>query len=204
MSEVEERRWQVSSDAEIQAAASFKRDGLTGRLFGVPELNVYAVLDGASIPDLLDVFDEFQPEYACLYRGELDPSLAECAPYLVQLQPDHPFTTWLLEEGWGKHWGIFATSQADMPAVRKHFRMFLIVKDPDGNQLYFRYYDPRVLRAYLPTCNVPERSFVFGPLQMIIVEDAAAKACLVYSHRDEKLHVLSVNVGACGIGTLGE
>lgn len=190
----------MSSDAEIQAAGNSRREGLTERLFGAPEFNVFAVLDGASVPDLLDVFDEFQPDHVCLYRGELDPSLAECAPYLVRLQFDHPFTTWLLQEGWGKHWGIFATSQADMPAVRKHFRTFLVVKDPDGNQLYFRYYDPRVLRLYLPTCNLLERSVVFGPLQMIIVEDVAAKACLVYSHQGEKLHVLSVNVGGGGVG----
>ena len=31
---------------------------------------------------------------------------------------------------------------------RGHLRKFLISKLPDGRQVYFRYYDPRVLRTY--------------------------------------------------------
>jgi hypothetical protein len=135
-------------------------------------LNTYAVLDGASIPDLLDhLYGEARPEFACLYRGELEPDIAEVAPYLVLLKPGQPFTDWLLTEGWGKHWGIFAISPADFKATQKHFRTFLMVKDPDGKQLYFRYYDPRVLRIYLPTCNAAETATVFGPVRSYTLED---------------------------------
>ena len=38
-------------------------------LFVGTELNVFAVLDGASIPDLQTSLHTNQPEYACLYRG---------------------------------------------------------------------------------------------------------------------------------------
>jgi hypothetical protein len=61
-----------------------------------------------------------------------------------------------------KHWGIFLTSRADLRSLRNHFRRFLMVLDPDGRKLYFRYYDPRVLRVYLPTCNAEEREIVYG------------------------------------------
>ena len=140
------------------------RNALYPRLFSQDEgVTTFALLDGASAPGLLDhLYGSPRPEFTCLYRGELKPDMAEVAPYLVRLKPDTPFTDWLLAEGWGKHWGIFLTSQADLAALRKHFRTFTIVKDPDGKMLYFRYYDPRVLRVYLPTCNAQEIATVFG------------------------------------------
>jgi hypothetical protein len=145
---------------------------LRRHLFQDAEVNVYAVLDAASIPDLLDhLYADDGPEFVCLYRGELKPDVAYCAPYLAALKADAPFTDWLLAEGWGRHWGIFALSPADMKAMQKHFRTFLMVKDPDGKQLYFRYYDPRVFRIYLPTCNAAETATVFGPVLQYVFED---------------------------------
>ena len=52
-----------------------------------------------------------------------------------------------------------------------HLRTFLKVYGPDLTPLYFRYYDPRVLRTYLPTCNEQEMRTVFGPVLRYIVED---------------------------------
>jgi len=146
-------------------------DTLYQQLFGDHELKTYAVLDGASIPDLLEHLKTDAPDHFCLYRGELSAELAEAAPYLVELQPDTPFTEWVLSEGWGNHWGIFALSAADLREMRKHFRTFLIVKDPGGKQLYFRYYDPRVLLVFLPTCNAGQRKSLFGPIRKYVLED---------------------------------
>ena len=134
-------------------------------------LQTYAVLDGASVPDLLDqLYGDEPPVFLCLYRGELEPDLAEVAPYLVHVKPESPFTEWLLGNCWGNHWGIFATSAEDIDTVRRHFRNFLMVKDPEGEQVYFRYYDPRVLRTFLPTCNAEETEFVFGPITSYLCE----------------------------------
>ena len=152
---------------------------LRPHLFPGDGTNTYAILDGASIPDLLDKLDECQPEYVCLYAGELEPDVEECAPYLVRLDPDSEFTRWVIDEGWGKHWGIFATSPADLRAMRKHFRTFLLVKDPEGKTLYFRYYDPRVLAIYLPATNANERESIFGEVSAYFFEtgDAEFVAC---------------------------
>jgi len=148
-------------------------------------LKTYAVLDGASIADLLDhLYGDPRPEFVCLYRGELEPDMAEVAPYLVQLKPEAPFTNWLLTEGWGKHWGIFALTKADVVAIRKHFRTFLMVKDPNGKQLYFRYYDPRVLRIYLPTCNRMEANVIFGLVERFVCEDKKPQTLLSFRLED--------------------
>ncbi len=142
-------------------------------LFQEPEGNVYAVLDGASVPDLPQVLWEQEPEHVCLYRGELEPDMAEVAPYLVRLGPESPFTDWVIGQGWGNHWGIFAVTSVDVTLymMRQHFRKFLMVLDPKGKRIYFRYYDPRVLRVYLPTCNAEEVKIVVGPIACFILED---------------------------------
>jgi len=46
----------------------------------------------------------------------------------------------------------------------------LVVHDPDGKPMYFRYYDPRVLRTYLPTCNAQELETIAGPVEWFLVE----------------------------------
>ncbi len=140
-------------------------------LFADKAVNVFAVLDGASVPDLLDMLFSHEPDYTCLYRGQLKPDLAEVAPYLVRLAPDSEFTRWVIERGWGNHWGILAITDVDTPTLRRHLRRFLIVYDSDGKPLYFRYYDPRVLRVYLPTCNAEELATVFGPVACYVLED---------------------------------
>lgn len=140
------------------------------QLFSDYEAAVYAVLDGASIEDLLQKLYELKPEHACLYRGELEPDLAETAPYLVRLESGSPFTIWILEKGWGKHWGIFARAPQDLKTMHRHFRKFLRVQDSKGKTLLFRYYDPRVLRVYLPTCNAEETGMFFGPIRAFLME----------------------------------
>jgi hypothetical protein len=139
-------------------------------LYGNGETQVYAVLDGASIPNLLSLLAEHGVEHVCLYRGELDPELAQAAPYLAHLPAESPLTRLLLQGGWGHHWGILALSKETLRALRMHFRKFLMVSAPDGKPLYFRYYDPRVLRVYLPTCNGDELQTVFGPVSAYVLE----------------------------------
>jgi len=145
---------------------------LQQHVFSRPDTNVFTVLDGASVPKLPQALWKHQPEHVCLYRGELEPDLAETAPYLVRLEEKSPFTGWVFKEGWGNHWGVFAITPADvnLRMLRQHFRKFLMVYDPEGKLLYFRYYDPRVLRTYLPTCNAEELDIVFGPIDAYVLE----------------------------------
>lgn len=135
-----------------------------------PDMQLYAVLDGASVDGLLDQLDEFEAEYVCLYYGELDEELEICAPYVVHIAQDSPLLEWLIQEGWGKHWGIFLRSTEDLRGIRRHLRTLLVVQDAGGRELYFRYYDPRVLRTYLPTCNRRETQQILGPVESLVIE----------------------------------
>lgn len=151
-------------------------DSLLGALFppaseqgGAPP-NVYAVLDGARDDRIYRAVYDSRLDYECLFAGEISYELTLAAPYLVCLDARASFTRWLLEEGWGKSFGIFAWTRADLETMRRHCRRLLQVKDEDGRRLFFRFYDPRVLRLYLPTCTVAEVRAVLGPVDRLVAE----------------------------------
>jgi hypothetical protein len=151
----------------------------TDRRRGGTEL--YAVLDAARHASIYPAIQNSGFQFECLYRGELDPDLATAAPYLVRLEPDMPFSHWLITNGWGDSWGIFLAAAASLRDMRQHLRKFLMVYHPNGKPLYFRYYDPRVLRVYLPTCNAEELGFVFGPLQCYMLEGDDSRTLLRFT-----------------------
>jgi hypothetical protein len=96
--------------------------------------------------------------------------MAQIAPYLVKLAPDSPLLEPLVKEGWGKSWGVYLTCDRDFHEIRRHLRHFLEVKLPDGEQVLFRFYDPRVMRIYLPTCMPEEANQFFGPIHRYVME----------------------------------
>jgi hypothetical protein len=169
-------------NTEVEAMDNTARsEALRRALFTDATSRVYGVLDGASIPGLLSFLAEHDVDNVCLFRGELDPELAQTAPYLVHLPPESPFTQRLLRQGWGHHWGILAVSEVELRVLRLHFRKFIMVWDPDGKPLYFRYYDPRVLRVYLPTCNTDELRTVFGPVKAYVMEGETSDVVLRFA-----------------------
>ena len=145
------------------------------------QVKVWAVLDGARDPRIFPALDLLDRDYCCLYAGKLHPRLARAAPYLVRLEKGDRFTDFLIREGWGRSWGTFLRTQRSYSELRKHLRTFLRVKDETGRKMIFRWYDPRVLRVYLPTCTAAELRTVFGPVERYIVERPDARGTLVYS-----------------------
>ncbi len=190
-----------TAQPRVKVPVDALKRALLDQLFpGEEGVNAFAVLDGASVPELLKrLYGEAPPEFVCLYRGQLEPDMAEVAPYLVRLKEETPFTNWLMEEGWGKHWGIYVLAAANLKVMRRHFRTFLMVRDPEGKQVYFRYYDPRVLRIYLPTCTAQELGMVFGPVLRYGVEAEDAKALLLFQRDGTGLKRNQVQVAATGV-----
>ena len=135
-----------------------------------PDLYIYAILDAARNDRIYPVLANSDVEYRCLYLGKIPSVLAEAAPYLVRFHRDSSFMSWLVGEGWGDSWGIFFASPATFKELRPHFREFMMARDEEGNTFYFRYYDPRVLRIFLPTCKTSELKMIFGPVKYFIVE----------------------------------
>ncbi len=146
---------------------------------------IYAILDAARDELIYKKISGSFSEILCLYHGERAVDLADVAPYLVPLEEDNPFTEWLFTKGWGNSWGIFLESSASPDQLRKHFQKFLTVYDEDGNPLYFRFYDPRVLRVYLPTCNTSELEIIFGPVNCYYIEGKEGNTLIDFRFPDK-------------------
>lgn len=132
--------------------------------------HTYAILDGARDPRVHPIATRSTFTSLCLYLGDLDPALARVAPYLVRVPRSHPAAGDLLEAAWGNSWGVFLRASAPMAAVQRHLRRLLRVQDERGVRMLFRYYDPRVLRVYLPTCRPDELDQMFGPVESFVME----------------------------------
>lgn len=131
---------------------------------------LFAILDTARDIRILALLLHHKEECQSLYEGEQGARLAQVAPYLVRLQKESLLLEALVKEGWGKSWGVYLTCTSPFQDLRRHLRHFLEVQLPDGKQVYFRFYDPRVLRVFLPTCTPEDTTQFFGPIQSYLVE----------------------------------
>jgi pSer/pThr/pTyr-binding forkhead associated (FHA) protein len=133
---------------------------------------LYAILDAARDPLILAHLLNCKEEHQSLYEGAEGDKLAAYAPYLVALPRRSAFLETIVRDGWGKSWGVYLTCDKPFKEVRKHMRHFLIVQLERGKQVYFRFYDPRVLRTFLPTCTPHELTQFFGPIRGFLLEHA--------------------------------
>jgi hypothetical protein len=143
--------------------------------------DLYAIVDGARDRRIHALLTSAQLPFASLYAGRLAPPLERAAPYLVRLDRSAVFTLDLLAHGWGRSWGLFADSTASFDETLHHLRTLVRVQVPGGDRLLFRYYDPRVLRVYLPTCTRGEAGELFGPLARIRCEAETRDAFLDFT-----------------------
>jgi hypothetical protein len=143
---------------------------------------VYALLDGARDESIAPSVWMSNLPHACLYAGALSRPLQLAAPYLVQLAPDSLFFSTLVCKGWGQAWGIFVVAKPEvtLKALRKHFRTLLRVQNEHGQVLAFRFYDPRVLRVFLPTCEPSERLQMLGPVDVLACESTQSDDLLEF------------------------
>jgi hypothetical protein len=149
--------------------------------------DIWLILDAARDRAIFRMLLECGLEHSCLYSGPIHPALEIVAPYLVQLEYQDRYTRRFLEQGWGNSWGIVLKCDSGLTKLRRHLRQFLVVRDPQGKRLVFRYYDPRVLRDYLPTCNSEELRTVFGSIQCFWTEGEASESMLEFRFDGGKL-----------------
>jgi hypothetical protein len=136
---------------------------------GKGEVLLFGIVDAARDPRLYDLALS-AAEQVCLFAGDLAEPLARAAPYLCVLgQEDELFRAWR-DEGWGRSWGITFRSAAALSELRRHFRKNLQAMMPDGAVALFRFYDPRVWRMYLPTCQGDDLANWFAAVEEYQVE----------------------------------
>ncbi|OEE89361.1 hypothetical protein A1OQ_11665 [Enterovibrio norvegicus FF-162] len=121
----------------------------------------YAVIDAAAESEFLSAQWEGPPEMLCLFPEPIDKNFAAAAPYVVALTDE--LDAWLTMRK--TPWGFYCTSLSPIAEVRNHLRESLQAVTPDSpTPVLFRYFDPRLIWAYLDTLNGRECYDFLGPL----------------------------------------
>lgn len=145
----------------------------------------HILLDGARMGNAMGEARARNKTAESLYRGENIGMLGQVAPQLFTFSIAAPFGQWCLKTGFGQSWGVMLKSAWPMTELHKHFRKFLTVKAENGRSLFFRFYDPRVLRIFLPSCDAAQlREFFGGAVDYFVVEDEDPAFALRFYHQN--------------------
>jgi len=134
---------------------------------------LYAVMDGARDRRILEIAREHVEQHQSLYDGLEGESYEDMAPYLVgPMRKDSQLLDLYMREGFGKRWAIYCTSYDKFVDIRRHWRRFLMVElESNHEKVYFRFYDPGVMRVFWPTCNGGQKQSLSEGLEEIFVEE---------------------------------
>ncbi len=135
--------------------------------------SLYAVVDGCAAPGIAQLARDHR-RAECLYLGSAAANYGDKAPWLFALRPGERER--LIERFGDENWGCFLISSEDPQRIRRHLRGLLTVRSPEGDRWLFRFWDPRILPAYLRASNVRELNAFFGPVAAVGVVDAAGRA----------------------------
>lgn len=177
-------------DAFEQANENARRDGAAQALLRLrnEKTPLYALVDAGRDLRVLELLRQHVEPHQSLYDGLDGETLEDVAPYLVgPMRKDSALLEHLVMEGYGKRWAVFVTSYEKFVEVRRHFRRFLKVEmEYSHEDVFFRFFDPGVLRPFWPTCNSGQkREFSEGLEQLFVEEKNFSLTALLQKGRAE-------------------
>jgi hypothetical protein len=147
----------------------------------------YFILDAAQLEHELNLANYLNKDNRCLYMGESAETLKYVAPYLFVHKRDSDFSQWLLQKKQQIGAGIFFHTKANFEQVFRHLRTLLFITTEEGEELYFRFYDPFVTSIFLPTCDSNQIREFFGPIEFFIVETETPNMFFQFWHENGEL-----------------
>jgi hypothetical protein len=127
------------------------------------------------------------PKHRSLFKGTKDEILMDVAPYIFKIDEDF----WKKMDSYSEislKSTLGIDSRQDIDVLFEHFRDFVYQKI-DGRECYFRFWDPRVLKKFFPSCTPTQLQMFFGPVQSFFMEDENPGYVLQYQYRQNKLHI---------------
>ncbi len=146
---------------------------------------VYLLLDAARDPRIHDAINTLGTRRHCIF-GDVPPALARVAPHLVAADTDTPIVSTFASEGRNRSWGMMLRSEASIDDLAEHLYGLVRARLPSGQEVLFRFWDPRIMRAYLPTCTPDELTRVFGPIEAFLIEQGNGE-WLTYARTEDRL-----------------
>jgi hypothetical protein len=136
--------------------------------------HMFVLLDGSRIQKLWIVLRELNTPHLCLFRESPKESLVHVAPFLARIPPDSDLALYLTFQDGALDAALLINAVASLEDLHRHFRRYLLMRRPNGMDVDFRFYDPRVLGPFLKSSTPEERSTFFAPIQSFFTYDAAA------------------------------
>lgn len=160
--------------------------------------SLYGIVDSARNEEVFRYLLADNVKYKSLFEGTKDVRSYGVSGFLVECKKESPLFNWLTTEAWGDSCCIFFTSKASFEELFKHFQKFNRVYLEDDDVVLFRYYDPRVLSIYLPTCTKSELDTFYGEVETFYLEDKDSGLVNGYNRKkevtDEELVILNSRV----------
>ena len=145
---------------------------------------LYTVIDACQAPDLIAFSrHELGQPTRMLFKGTVTslPEVETFAPFFIPIDVSSSFL-----ENWaryaGKNAGVLFASSAEPRVIFRHLRSIFVVKDESGQEHFFRFYDPRVARAFIPSCSAEEVAEFFGPIRTFWIDSEVPNVVERWSH----------------------
>ncbi|MDD2050280.1 DUF4123 domain-containing protein, partial [Pseudomonas putida] len=131
----------------------------------------YLLLDGVSVPDLLQRLQRWNNPVYCLYLTTRWHELADLSPCLIALSGhDDPLLAYFQEHA-ALEWGYLLFSNADVHKLCEHWRHLLSVEQAKGLEVMPRIADPAVMHQLFSLAEQAGSARWFGPVTHVCLPD---------------------------------
>jgi hypothetical protein len=146
----------------------------------------YLIYDTAlnGLPTLM-ILQKYYAVNQSLFKGTKDEALIEASPwlFLVDSEQDENLSA---ETDLSMEFTLQVEFVGDIHTLSVHLKKF-IYQMIDGREYFFRFYDARVLRRFLPTCDEDQLIEFFGPVKYFITEGDGPGEPIQFSLKDGTL-----------------
>ncbi len=142
--------------------------------------NLFGIVDSARNDEVFRYLVIGDVQYKSLFQDTMDIQSFGVSGFLVECKKESQLFQWMTSEAWGDSFSIFFTSKSSYDELFSHFQKFNRVFLEGDDVVLFRYYDPRVLRTYLPTCNKEEIEIFFGAVRNFFAESEEPEVINVF------------------------
>lgn len=147
----------------------------------------HVLLDGARLAPLRSWLEgPLATSARPLWASEAAAAVAP-VPWLAPLEPDTPFSDWVLDDAWGRSAAVFLTSSAGIDVLARHLRALTRAYGPALEPVVFRFHDPRTLRLFLPICDPAQVAPFFGPVEAFIAEDEVGAGATLWRRAGHRI-----------------
>lgn len=126
-----------------------------------------------------------------LYGESWQSGLADIAPHVVELTSSAKFSTELLTWDWYGNWGYFVQSTTSLSDLAQSFADLTTAKLSSGEEVFFRFFDPRVIRVFLAQASKNDLQSVFAKAERLVVPSAEVQgegeAAIAYTLKNGSL-----------------